>query len=576
MADPLFVEFTAILLIATVVSIIMRALRQPQIIGYIVTGVIVSPFVFNVVKSHDMISFLSEIGVSLLLFIVGIHLSPREARQVGGVSILVGLAQVVLTTAIGTGIAMLLGLSLVPALYLGVGLSFSSTIIVLKLLSDRGETDTLHGRLAIGVLLTQDLIAIIALLVVSSLSSGEALRIVIGWTLLKIGIIVGGMIAFATWIMPLLDRILGKSHEILFIFSVSWMFALGALLSSLGFSIEVGALIAGVTLSASAHRHEISARMKPLRDFFIILFFILIGTYIDLALVMQNLAVILALTAFVLIGNPAIVTLVLLALGYARRVAFMAGIALAQVSEFCLILIGAGIDAGQASPALLATATTIMLLTIAGSTYMLASSERLYAIASPLLARLERNAAKRERKTKPKRYDVLVFGFHRVGYSVVEQLKRRGMRYLVCDYDPAIIEQLENLGHPTAFGDVSDPEFLAGIDFAHAKMVVSTIPDQEDGMLLLRHARSENPDVIAIVTAYQIDEAEELYDAGATYVLMPHFLGGEASASLIDRNGFDVSKFLKIRERHITHLRERKALGHQHPESQRNGKGVPR
>ena len=576
MADPLFVEFTAILLIATIVSVIARVLRQPQVIGYIVTGVIVSPFVFGAVKSHEMIGFLSEIGVALLLFIVGIHLSPREARQVGGKAVIAGFVQVVLTAAAGTGIAVLLGLGLVPALYLGLGLSFSSTIIVLKLLTDRGETDTLHGRISIGVLLTQDLIAVIALLVVSSLTSGEALRVALGWVLVKIGLIIAGMLVFTSYVLPFIDKLLAKSHEILFIFSISWMFALGALFSALGFSIEVGALIAGVTLSISAHRHEISSRMKPLRDFFIILFFILIGTYIDLSLVVQNAWTILALSAFVLVGTPIVVIGTLLALGYARRVAFMTGIALAQVSEFCLILVTAGIDAGQASASLLATATTIMLVTIAGSTYLLASADRVYGVISPILARFERADAAGGSRKRRRKTDVIVFGFHRVGFAVVEQLKRRKMRYLVADYDPAIIAQLERLKHPSAFGDVGDPEFLASLDFASAKMIISTVPDQEDNMLVLNRARRENPDLITIVTAYQIDDAEELYQAGATYVLMPHFLGGEASANLIERNGFDLSKFLKTRERHISHLRERRALGHDHPESTRNGKGEAR
>jgi Kef-type K+ transport system membrane component KefB/Trk K+ transport system NAD-binding subunit len=565
----LFVEFAIILTIATLVAVIMRLLRQPLIIGHILTGLVlialpsVLSSVFTFEHTGELIAFLSEVGIAILLFLVGINLSPKDAREVGAVAAITGFGQVIFTLALGFGLSLLLGFSLIEALYLGLALAFSSTIIIMKLLTDRGDVDTLYGRISIGFLLVQDFIAVFALILVTSIGTG-GIGAVIGSVLLKTLAILIGTYLTIRFVMPLIDRLIGLSHELLFLFSITWLLALAALFTGFGFSLEIGALIAGVTLSASLHRFEISARMRPLRDFFLVLFFILVGTKLNPAMLLDSAVPIIVMSLFVLIGNPLVVMSLMGLLGHTKRIGFLSGLTVAQISEFSLILIAAGIAAGHVSEGVLGIVAMIALFTIAGSTYLILHADRIYRVLAPQLSFFERKDVKREPK-KRRAADIVIFGFNRIGYSIVTSLKKAKKRYLVVDYDPVIIEQIEKAKHPALFGDVSDHEFLGSIEFSKAKMFVSTIPEVETNMLLIEKAKDENPNMIRIVTAHQLNEAKALYDHGATYVLMPHFLGGEYSASLINEHEFDVERFLELGKRHIAHLETRSRLGHEHP-----------
>ena len=564
-----FVEFAIILTIATLVAVLMRLMRQPLIIGHILTGLFIVALppmiagVFAFEHTGELIAFLSEVGIAILLFLVGINLSPKDAREVGAVSLVTGVGQVLFTSAIGFGLSLALGFSLIEALYLGLALAFSSTIIIMKLLTDRGDVDSLYGRISIGFLLVQDFIAVFALILVTSLGSGT-IGAVITTVLLKTIAIVIATYLVIRFLMPLIDRIVGMSHELLFLFSITWLLALAALFTGFGFSLEIGALIAGITLSSSLHRFEISSRMRPLRDFFLVLFFILIGTQLNPAVLADAIVPIIVLSLFVLIGNPLVVMTLMRFLGHTKRTGFLSGLTVAQISEFSLILVAAGIAAGHVGEGVMGIVAMIALFTIAGSTYLIIYADRIFKRISPALSIFEKPRAKHERKRKRKP-DVIIFGFNRIGYAIVEGLKKNKRKYLVVDFDPVIIEQLEAGKHPSLFGDVADHEFLDSINFETAKMIVSTIPDLETNLLLIRTTDKKNPKIIRIVTAHQINEARALYDAGATYVLMPHFLGGEYSASLIDKHEFDIEQFLALGKRHVEHLEKRSRLGHEHP-----------
>ena len=565
----LFVEFAIILTIATLVAVIMRLLRQPLIIGHILTGLVIVVLpglltgIFTFEHTGELIAFLSEVGIAILLFLVGINLSPKDAREVGAVSVVTGLGQVLFTSALGFGLSLLLGFSLIEALYLGLALAFSSTIIIMKLLTDRGDVDSLYGRISIGFLLVQDFIAVFALILVTSLGSGSV-GAVIGTVLLKTLAIVIGTYLTMRFLMPLIDRIVGMSHELLFLFSITWLLALSALFTTFEFSLEIGALIAGITLSSSLHRFEISSRMRPLRDFFLVLFFILIGTQLDPSMLIQAIIPIIVLSLFVLIGNPLIVMTLMRFLGHTKRNGFLAGLTVAQISEFSLILVAAGIAAGHVGEGVMGIVAMIALFTIAGSTYLIIYADRIYERIAPMLSIFEKSGAARDR-TRRRKADIVIFGFNRIGFSIVEGLKKNKRKYLVVDYDPVIIEQLEKSRHPSLFGDVADHEFLDSIKFDTLKMLISTIPEIETNILLIEKAKRENPDMICIVTAHQLNEAKALYEHGATYVLMPHFLGGEYSAALIDKHEFDIERFLELGREHVKHLDKRARLGHEHP-----------
>src|SRR3989344_4813508 len=277
MAD-IFINLSIIVLLAVVISGIMRLLKQPLLIGYILTGIAVGPYFLNIATSTPIIETFSQIGIALLLFMVGLYLNPRVIKEVGKVSFITGVGQVLFTSIIGFFIAKALGFPNITSFYIAVALTFSSTIIIMKLLSDKEAIDTLYGKISIGFLIVQDLIAILALMAISSISNGADIYSLLTKTLLK-----GVVVLFAVFIvsylfLPRIINRIAKSQEFLLLFSIGWCFALAGLFEYLGFSLEIGALLAGVTLSLSPYHQEMNSKMRPLRDFFIVLFFIMLGS----------------------------------------------------------------------------------------------------------------------------------------------------------------------------------------------------------------------------------------------------------------------------------------------------------
>jgi len=337
-------------------------------------------------------------------------------------------------------------------------------------------------------------------------------------------------------------------------------------------SVEIGALLAGITLSVSPYHHEIRMRMNVLRDFFIMFFFVLLGSQMVFMNTAEFLLPIAAFSAFILVGNPLIVMVLMGGLNYTKRNSFLAGLTVAQISEFSLILIALGVRLGQLSTEILSMVTAIGLVTIFGSTYMIMYANRLYARISDYLGVFERKGKKIDehiyhRRTK---YDVILFGYNRLGYSLLEQVKKMKRRFLVIDFDPEIIIKLAREGHDCRYGDANDAELLNDLDFRHAKMVMSTIPDVDTNMLIMDKVKRKNKKAIIIVVAHQIEDALKLYRNGAAYVVMPYFLGGQFASNLIHRNGMNLNRFLKERTHHMKHLKTRAKLSHEHPKAERH------
>jgi len=560
-------ELSIIIGITVLIAGIMKLLKQPLIIGYILTGIIVGPRLLNIISSTETISILSHIGVALLLFIVGLSLSPRVIKEVGKVSSITGVGQVIFTSLIGFFISRLLGFSTVVSVYVAIALTFSSTIIIMKILSDKGDIRTLYGKISIGFLIVQDLIAIIILMVISSIPAGfDFTNLVFGTILKGFGLLVL-LFLVGIYILPKVTKIIAKSQEFLLLFSIGWCLALASLFHYLNFAMETGALIAGITLSLSPYRYEISSRMRPLRDFFIVLFFILLGSQMLFTDIIQYIIPIIILSVFILIGNPLIVMTLMGLLGYTKRNSFLAGLTVAQISEFSLILIVLGVKVGHLTNEILSFVTAIGLITITGSSYMIIYANRIYPHISKYLKIFERKGSKVDEHKYHKEgiYDIILFGYNRIGYDLLESFKKIKKKFLVVDYNPETIMDLAKEGTDCRYGDASDSELLNELNFSKAKMIYSTIPDFDTNLLLINKIKECNKKAIIIVVSHQIDEAIELYDKGATYVLMPHFLGGRYASTLIEKHGLDFDKFLNEKITHIEHLRKRKQIGHEHP-----------
>lgn len=554
----IFVELSLIFALATAVAIIMRALRQPLVVGYIVSGVVAGPYVLNILHSTEHVELFSKIGIAVLLFIVGLNLNPDSVQETGRAAVATGLGQILFTSLVGFGIVSLLGYDSITSLYVAVALTFSSTIIVLKLLSDKGDVGKLYGKISIGFLLVQDLVATLLLIIVPLIGSQAASG---GNGALFASLFVNGATAalilygVSKYLLPRLSSFLAHSQELLFIFSVAWGLGLASLFAWMGFSLEIGALIAGVTLSVSSYAFEISSRMRPLRDFFIVLFFVLLGAHLDIGNVTAILPAALVLSAFVLVGNPIIVFLLMNMLGYRTRTGFLAGHTVAQISEFSLILMAAGLSYGHVSQEAVSLVTLVGLITIAGSTYLILYGEKAFQLLKDHLKRIEiRKTPHRERRGKREKYDMIIFGYGRVGHAFVDAAKEIGASYVVVDYDPRTVLGLRDEGVSFRFGDAEDVEFLDELGLTKARIVVSTIPDPEINTLLVRAYRRKNAEGIIIPICHQASEAQQLYLEGATYVVLPHHLGAEYASSMILKHHDDPEALERARNKHLSRL----------------------
>ncbi len=567
----MFVELGMIIFISVILAAIMRILRQPLIIGYILTGVLVSPYVLNIVHYTDTIATFAHMGVALLLFMVGLNLRPTVIREVGKVSIIVGLGQVIFTALIGFMICIALGFSQIDAIYISFALTFSSTIIIMKLISDKGEVDALYSKIAIGLLIVQDLIAIVMLILITYFTTSISFTHISVDTIIQaIGTLL--LVVVMGIILPHITTAMAKSQELLLMFSVAWCLLLASLFYMLGLSIEIGALLAGVSLSVSPYRQEISSKMRLLRDFFLVLFFVLLGTQMAFGGVWENIVPIALLSLFVLIGNPLIVLVLMGLLGYTRRTSFLVGLTVAQISEFSFILISLGIKAGHLTGNTLSIVTVVGLITIAGSSYFILYSNKIYAYLSNYLKIFERQGRKVDEfaRMRAKDYDTILFGYNRIGYDIVAELKKLHINFVVVDYNPQVIAESERAGLNCVYGDASDGELLDDLKISEKRMVISTIPDHDMNMLLLHRIRDKNAGSVVIAVAHRIDDALELYREGATYVLMPHFIGGHYTSLMIEKFGFDNRRYLKERSTHIRRLLEKKRIGHEHPVHERH------
>ncbi|RJQ28802.1 sodium:proton exchanger [Candidatus Parcubacteria bacterium] len=559
----LFGELSVLIAAAVTVSFVMRLLKQPLIIGHIATGLLVGPLVLNILQSREIVHLFSEIGIAFLLFIVGINLSPNVIRKYGKIAVVTGVGQVVVTTAAGLVIAIALGFSLVTSLYISVALAFSSTIIILKLITDRGDIETLYAKISIGFLLVQDLIAVLLLFSIPILSLGNESWADAALTLGK-GIFFGGALLFASFhFLPKINAFLSRSPEFLFLFSIAWGMVIAALFKKFGFSLESGALLAGVALSTLPSRHEISARLAPLRDFFIVLFFILLGSQMVISDIGRLLTPAIVFSLLVLVGNPIILMAIMGYLGYRKRTSLQTGLTVAQISEFSLILVALGVKLGHVPVEILSLATLVGLVTIFGCTYLILYSNKVYRFLAPHLGIFERRNIIEE-ELEEKEYPFILFGCNRIGYDFIQTFRRSGKNFLVVDYNPDIVRELSREGINVEYGDAGDLGFLESLNVETAELVVSTLPDVETNLLIATVVRQRNHNAVVFAVAHQVADALKLYTAGVDYVVLPHFLGGQYAASLIEKLGSDKGQFAKLRNDHLAYLNLRSSLGHEY------------
>lgn len=556
--EGIFLEISLIFVIIVLISGVMRLLKQPLIIGYILSGILVSPHVFNIVTGEETaISTFASVGVAFLLFLVGLHLNPSKMKEVGKVSLITGLGQVLFTSLGGFILAISMGFELIESVYIAIALTFSSTIIIMKLLSDNGETDTLHGKISIGFLIVQDFVAMILLMVVAASASEKALGVIIVESTGKLTLAILALYIVSRYVLPYVMDKIADNQEFLLFFSAAWCLMVASIFYLLEFSFEIGALLAGVALSISVYRHQISSRMRVLRDFLLVLFFIVLGSEMVFQNFTEMIIPALIFSAFVLIGNPLIVMILMGILGYRKRTGFMAGLTVAQISEFSLILVALGVSLGQIGQEILSFVTLIGVVTIAGSSYFITYNKQLYKVLSPYLSIFERKHVKTINVDHDGEYETILFGYNRAGKDILQHLNQDNSKILVIDYNPKSVKELKNKNIKHLYGDGGDSELLVELDFSKTKTIISTMPNKNDNLLLTKRSKKENPGIAVICISFHTKDALELYEAGADLVVIPHFITGEYTAKILNNKKSAKDNLKQVREKQIKKLRKK-------------------
>lgn len=536
-----FAEIAAILSLAIGLGIIGNKFHQPLIIMFLVTGILAGPSGLGIIHSYDQIELLAHIGIALLLFIVGLKLDLHLIRTTGRVALATGLGQIIFTSIFGFLISRAMNMTFLHTAYVAVALTFSSTIIIVKLLSDKKEIDSLHGQIAIGFLIVQDIAAILALVGLTTFGSKVADNDVGYLSALIIGgkgaVLLGIVALMMKYVLPRLVRRIAYSSEILTLFAITWAVTLGAGSELLGFSKEVGAFLAGVSLASTDYRDAIGMRLTSLRDFLLLFFFIDLGARLDWSAVGSQVAPSLILSLFVLIGNPLIVLIIMGSMGYRRRTGFLAGLTVAQISEFSLILAALGLDLGHITTDTMGLITLVGVITIFVSTYMILYSGQLYHLLSGALKLFERRNPYREVAVDSFKdttaIDVILFGLGNYGTGLAEYLSRRNEVILGVDFDPNALDKCRKRGLSVVYGDMADPEMYEHLPLSKTRWVVSTVRSKGMNLALFKQVREGDYDCKLALTATNKEEAEEFKKAGAHLVFRPFVDAAEQAADAL-------------------------------------------
>lgn len=561
MDQAFLIEFGIILVIAAGLGIITRLLKQPLILAYLIAGVLIGPFAFGIVKNPAIIENFASIGIIFLLFLIGLELNPRRLLEIGGSALTIGLVQIIVSGLIYFLVANIFNITGLGALYLAAALTFSSTAIIITLLSNRNDLDSLHGKIIVGILLVQDFVAIILLSIFSGLNNSSLINLaayqVSFQVILKAVVLFALTYLIAEYVLPLTFHRIARSQELLFLSSLAWCFLLAMAALALGFSAEIGAFLAGISLAPLPYSPHIAAKTKPLRDFFIMIFFIYLGSNLIFSDVNLMILPAVIFSALILLVNPLIVMLTASISGFRKRTSFITGITLTQTSEFSFIVVVLGAKLKILSPEIVTLASLVAIITVFFSTYFIANTNRIYNFFSPYLHFLDsgkKNELAHNLDDALKDHVILI-GWHRIGTIVYETLKSEGKKVIVVDVDPRKIQELIELKESCIFGDAVDHEIVEHIGLTKAKMVISTINKFEENSMILQTYKRINKNIKIIMTAGDAEEASELYKMGADLVIIPTMISGDYISHILGQinSGTGLSK---IKENNLRHLEQ--------------------
>lgn len=526
-------------------------LRAPLLLAYLGAGVLLGTNLgFGLVKNPDSIEVLSEIGLVLLMFILGLEINIKKLMQAGKAVAVNGVTQFVGCAILGAGWFWLLGFGQGDAkfelVYLAVACSLSSTLIVVKVLSDRMELDSLTSRLTLGVLVLQDLWAIAFLAVQPNLSDLKP-----GLLALSLGR--GALLVFSSWLaarfaLPALFARVSRNPELMLLSAIAWCCSVCGVAQLLNLSLEMGGLVAGISIASYPYHTEIAAKISSLRDFFITLFFVALGLQIP-SPTSEVVALTGLIVVFVLFSRVLTMFPVLYKLRYGNRASLVPPLNLSQVSEFSLVLVSLGVAFKHVRPEMLSAFVLALVATALLSSFVIPHGHSIYRFLNPLLEKLglkdvvihEDPSNVIQLKIAPK---VVLLGFYREASSLLQEMIRRHSegalkQLLVVDFNPEAHQILKDMGVNCKFGDIGNPDTLKHLDLAESKYLVCTIPDHRlkgtTNLKLLRSLKKLAPKAEIIVTAETFESAQEMYSEGASYVYIPRVLAATHLADVLER-----------------------------------------
>ncbi|MEX1048602.1 MAG: cation:proton antiporter [Akkermansiaceae bacterium] len=540
MVDAFFFQSLGIIVIAAAVLVMAgRMIRMPAIVVYLLAGVLIGP-TFDWVEMSPALELISETGIALLLFLVGLELSFAKIRDVGKVAVVAGIGQVALTGAVAYGACLLLGIPALEALFLSTAVTFSSTVVVVKTLAERGELNLLYGRISVGILLMQDLVVVVLLTMLAGLGGGDELDAAAVAS--GLGKAFGGMslLLGLTWfatrhILPRPFRWASRAPDMLMIWALSWCFLMVLAAHWFGLSLEVGAFLAGLALAQFPYNEDLRRRVHPLMNLFVAVFFVTLGIRVSGEGLVQNMGTALVLIVLVLLLKPVLFLWINLRMGYDARTSFLSGITLSQISEFSFILVGLGFSRGLVSQEIFSITAIVGVGTIAVSSYLFSYRYKLHEWAErqgvlgwKLFQPRESVAVDSEPAHALLFRHVIVVGMNTLGRQIVKLLHERGERVLAVDTDPA---KLENLPVHTLLGSVEYLSVLQEAGLERAKLLVSALRIEDANDLLAYRCQSAGiPSAIHVIDLSVVDN---LLDLGADYLMIPKVDGVKEQVKIL-------------------------------------------
>lgn len=541
--NSVFFQLAVVLFLASFFGFLVLRFKLPLVVAYLLAGVSLSIFVLFDPTRSAVFEILPEIGIAFVLFLIGMELDLREIKSLGKPIVVSAIGQIIVSTFVGYAIARTLGFNSTESVYLGLGLSFSSTVVVIKMLLEKHDLNSLYGKLSIGILLVEDLVAVAALMLLTVSSS--VFQIGLQQSLPVLTLIVKSVGLFvltfflSKYVLEKIFNAVAKSVELLFLTAITWCFVFTSIAVLSGFSVVIGAFLAGVALASSPYHLQIQGKIKPLRDFFVTLFFVYLGVQANLKDLLTAWQTILIFTIFALVLKPFLYILILGRFGFRKHTLFQTSLNLSQVSEFSLVVLLVGVQSGTASAKALSVMAIVAVISIISSSISIFYSRRIYALVSPVIDFFEHKTKTHFMEAKSEDgldSHVVIIGAHRIGRPLVRYLAREKIPFIVMDFNPHIVEELKNKGMNVIYGDVGDPDMHDSLNLEKAKLIVSTASNMSDNEFLIEEAKRRRSQAKILVRALDSEHAKALKDLGADFVMQPEKVSGMFLVSQVKKH----------------------------------------